>query len=63
MKILCEKEAFLKEINTAQEVISNKKNTSIFSNVLLAAQGALLTIRATDTKVTFETSIDRKSVV
>ncbi|UZV91534.1 hypothetical protein OSA70_00015, partial [Treponema pallidum] len=26
MKILCEKEAFLKEISTAQEVISNKKN-------------------------------------
>ncbi|MFQ3619782.1 MAG: DNA polymerase III subunit beta [Spirochaetales bacterium] len=57
MKFTCEKNALLKEIGIAQEIISSKSTLSILSNVLLEAQEGKLTLRATDLKVAFETSI------
>jgi DNA polymerase-3 subunit beta len=57
MKFTCEKDALAKEISVAQEIISSKNNTSILSNVLLEADNNTLYIKATDTKVNFETKI------
>lgn len=57
MKFNFEKSALLKELMIAQEIISTKTAVSILSNVLLDAKDNKLTIRATDVKVNFETSI------
>lgn len=53
----CDKEVIVKEISVAQEIISSKNAISILSNVLLEAIGDSLTIKATDLKVSFETTI------
>ncbi len=57
MKLICSRDAILKEISIAQEVISSKNSLSILSNVLLAARKGALTLQATDLKVGFETSL------
>lgn len=57
MKFTCSKDAILKEISIAQEVISSKNNLSVLSNVLLTAEDGSLRIQATDLKVGFETRI------
>jgi len=57
MKFTCEKDALIKEISIAQEIISSKSALSILSNVLLEADNGALTIKATDLKVSFETKI------
>lgn len=57
MRFRCDREQILKEISTAQEIISSRNALSILSNVLLQAEDGHLTIRATDLKVSFETSI------
>ncbi len=57
MKLICSRDAILKEISIAQEVISSKNSLSILSNVLLAARKGALTVQATDLKVSFETSL------
>ncbi|ADK79163.1 MULTISPECIES: DNA polymerase III subunit beta [Sediminispirochaeta] len=57
MKFTCEKNALLKEISIAQEIISTRNALSILSNVLLEADDGSLTIKATDLKVSFETRI------
>ncbi len=57
MKLVCSRDAILKEIGIAQEVISSKNSLSILSNVLLTASGGQLTLQATDLKVGFETTI------
>jgi DNA polymerase-3 subunit beta len=57
MKFTCEKNAFAREISFAQEIIASKNALSIMSNVLLEAFEGSLSIRATDIKVSFETSI------
>lgn len=57
MKFTFTKEALLKEMAIAQEIISNKNAISILSNVLLIAENNTLIIRATDIKVSFETKI------
>ena len=57
MKFTCEKNNLTKEISIAQEIISSKNALSILSNVLLEADNNTLTIKATDLKVGFETSI------
>ena len=46
-----------REISFAQEIIASKNALSIMSNVLLEASTGTLTIKATDIKVSFETSI------
>lgn len=57
MKFNFEKSALLKELIIAQEIIATKTAVSILSNVLLSAKDGKLTIRATDIKVNFETTI------
>lgn len=57
MKFSFDKDTLLKEISIAQEIIATKTALTILSNVLLSVKDGSLTIRATDTKVTFETRI------
>ncbi len=57
MKFSFDRDALLKEISIAQEIIATKNAISILSNVLLHAENGTLTIRATDIKVNFETKI------
>ena len=57
MKFTFDKDAMLKEIAIAQEIISTKNAVSILSNVLFSAHDNTLTIKATDIKVNFETQI------
>ncbi len=57
MKFTVEKEPFLREVQIAQEIIASRSNMSILSNVLLQADEGMLTVRATDLKVSFQTQI------
>jgi DNA polymerase III subunit beta len=57
MKFTCPRDALLKEISTAQEVISSKNSLSVLSNVLLTVGKGELKLQATDLKVGFETSL------
>lgn len=57
MKFTCDRDILIKEITTAQEVISSRNALSILSNVLLQVDDNTLTIRATDLKVSFETKL------
>ncbi len=57
MKFTCDKNALLKEISIAQEIISTRNALSILSNVLIEADEGALIIKATDLKVSFETRI------
>ncbi len=57
MKFTCERDVILKEITIAHEIISSRNALSILSNVLIHAENKELTIRATDLKVGFETTI------
>ncbi|MEM5947227.1 DNA polymerase III subunit beta [Spirochaetia bacterium 38H-sp] len=58
MRIKCEKDDILKEISIAQDIISSKNSISILSNILLSANNGKLLIKATDLKISFETSMD-----
>jgi DNA polymerase-3 subunit beta len=57
MKFTCERSVLLKEISIAQEIISTKNAISILSNIYIEAENDSLTIKATDTKVNFETKV------
>ena len=57
MKFTVERDIIIREIQVAQEIIASRSNMSILSNVLLQAQDATLTVRATDLKVSFETNL------
>jgi DNA polymerase-3 subunit beta len=57
MKFICERSFLLKEIAIAQEIISSKNVISIYSNIYLEAADGTLLIKATDTKVNFETKV------
>lgn len=57
MKFTCERESILREIANAYEIISARNSLSILSNVLLMASEQTLTIRATDLKVNYESSV------
>lgn len=57
MKFSFDRDSLLKEISIAQEIIATKNAISILSNVLLEAQNGSLTIKATDIKVNFQTTI------
>ncbi len=57
MKFIFDKDAMIKEIAIAQEIISTKQAADIRSNVALSASNNTLTIKATDSKVNFETQI------
>jgi len=57
MKFTCSKEALLKEISIAQEIISSKNAISILSNIYIEADNNSLTIKATDRYVNFQTEV------
>ncbi|MCG8479352.1 MAG: DNA polymerase III subunit beta [Spirochaetales bacterium] len=57
MKFTVERDPIIREIQVAQEIIASRSNMSILSNVLLHAEDGTLTVRATDLKVSFETTI------
>jgi DNA polymerase-3 subunit beta len=57
VKFTVERDVIIREIQVAQEIIASRSNMSILSNVLLQAQDGILTIRATDLKVSFETTV------
>jgi len=57
MIFTCDKNAVLKEIVVANEIISSHNVLSILSSVLLDAHDDTLTIKATDLRVSFETQI------
>ena len=63
MKFTCDKSSLFREIAFAQEVIASKNALSIMSNVYLEASDSRLLIRATDVKVSFETSVPVSDVV
>lgn len=57
MKFTFDRDAMMKEIAIAQEIITNKSPISILSNILLIAKDGELTIKASDTTVNFITHI------
>lgn len=57
MKFTFDRDAMMKEISIAQEIITNKSPISILSNILLIAKDNTLTIKASDTSVNFITNI------
>ena len=57
MKFTCERSMLLKEVSIANEIIASKSVISIFSNIFLEANEGTLVIKATDTKVNFETRV------
>jgi DNA polymerase-3 subunit beta len=57
MHFSCEKDLIVKEIAIAQEIISSRNTLSILSNVLMETRDNLLTIKATDLKVSFRTQV------
>ena len=57
MRFTFDRDAMIKEIAIAQEIISTKNAMSILSNILLIAENNTLYIKATDIKVNFETKI------
>jgi DNA polymerase-3 subunit beta len=61
MKFSCDREVLTREIANAQEIIASRNALSILSNVFLSAGDDTLSIRATDLKVGFETSIPVKT--
>jgi DNA polymerase III subunit beta len=57
MKFSFDRDAMIKEIAIAQEIITNKSPISILSNILLSAENNTLTIKASDSSVNFTTRI------
>ena len=57
MKFTFDRDAMIKEIAIAQEIITNKSPVSILSNILVIAENGTLTIKATDSTVKFTTSL------
>lgn len=55
MKFVFDRDAMIKEIAVAQDIITNKNAISILSNILLIAKDNKLTIKATDSVVKFTT--------
>ncbi|MDR2807631.1 MAG: DNA polymerase III subunit beta [Spirochaetaceae bacterium] len=57
MIFTCERNVLLKEVAIAQEIIASKNATSILSNMYLDAKEEILSIKSTDLKVNFETTV------
>ena len=57
MKFTFDRDAMIKEISIAQEIITNKSPISILSNILVIAEKNSLIIKATDSTVKFTTTI------
>ena len=57
MKFTCERSVLLKEIAIANEIIISKNAISVLSNIMFEAKEGILTIKATDKNVDFETQV------
>ena len=57
MKFVCDKNALIKEIIIAQEIISLRHSISILSNIYLEAADNSLVIKASDVNITFHTKV------
>ena len=57
MKFICQSSVLRAEIELANSFSSSRNSLSISSNVLLEANGSLLTIKATDQRIGFSSSI------
>ncbi|MCQ2587500.1 MAG: DNA polymerase III subunit beta [Treponema sp.] len=57
MKFTFDRDAMIKEIAVAQEIITNKSAISILSNILIIAENNELIIKATDSTVKFTTTL------
>lgn len=57
MKFQFDRDAMIKEVAIAQEIIANKSPISVLSNVLLIAENNTLTIKASDSVVDYITKI------
>ena len=57
MKFQFDRDAMIKEVAIAQEIIANKSPISVLSNVLLIAENNTLTIKASDSMVDYITKI------
>ena len=57
MKFTFDRDAMIKEISIAQEIITNKSPLSILSNIMLVAENNTLVIKATDSTLKWTTSI------
>jgi len=57
MKFTCERNILLKEISIAQDIIASKNYISIASYIYLFAENDVLSIRAKDMKINFETKV------
>jgi DNA polymerase-3 subunit beta len=59
MKFICDRNTLLKEIGIAQDIIPSGSNSvlSIISNIFLEAREGMLTIKATDLTVYYETKV------
>ena len=57
MKFTFDRDAMIKEISIAQEIITNKSPVSILSNILVIAENNSLIIKATDSTLKFTTTI------
>ena len=57
MKFTFDRDAMIKEISVAQEIITNKSPISILSNILVIAENNALTVKATDSTVKFTSII------
>ena len=55
--LIFDRDAMIKEIAVAQEIITNKSAISILSNIFFSAENNTLTIKATDSSVGFLTKI------
>jgi len=57
MKFIFDRDAMIKEVAIAQEIISNKSLSTILSNILLIAENNKLVIKSTGSKVNFTSTI------
>ena len=63
MKFICQCQTLRQEIEYAMGFSTQKNSLSITSNVYLENSGDLLTIKATDLKMSFVSTIDVKTVL
>lgn len=62
MKFVFDKKTLVDEISVAQKIIATKNNATVFSNVYLEAGDNVLTIKAADSRGTFQTKIPVETV-
>ena len=62
MKFVFDKKTLVDEISVAQKIIATKNNATVYSNVYMEAGDNVLTIKAADSRGTFQTKIPVETV-